>query len=46
MIMEDKNLQKFGKKITNKAILRPLRVKKIHNHHQINLVDMNEIFVI
>ena len=46
MIMEDKNLQTFGKKITNKAIPRPLRVKEIHNHHQINLVDMNEISAI
>lgn len=40
VIMEDKELRKFNVKFTNKAILRPVRVKEIHEQHQIDLVNM------
>jgi len=39
-IMEDKDLRKFNVKFTNKAIPRPVRVKRVHEQHQIDLVNM------
>ena len=44
--MEDKNLWTFSIKFTSKAVPRHERVKAIHDHHQIDLVDMNKMSVI
>ena len=44
--MENKSLKKFRIKFTNKAISRPVRVKGIHDRHQINLVYKNKMSVI
>ena len=33
--MEDKNLQKFSIRFTNKAIPRPVSIKETHDQHQI-----------
>ena len=46
VIIGDKNLQKFSIKFTKTAIPRPVRVKKIHHQHQIDLADMNKMSVI
>ena len=40
--MEHKNLRKLSTKFTNKAILRDVRVKEIHDLQKIGLVDMNK----
>ena len=39
-IMEDKDLRKYNVKFTNKARPRPVRVKGVHEQHQIDLVNM------
>lgn len=46
VIMEDKSLRKFSVKFTNKARPRPVRVKEIHDQHQIDLVDMKSMSVV
>ena len=43
--MEDKTLQKFNVKFTNKAQPRPVRVKAIHGQHQIDLINMKNMAV-
>ena len=43
-ILKDKTLRKFNVKFTNKA--RPVRVKVIHDQHQIDLMNMNNVEVV
>ena len=45
-IMEDKTLRKFNVKFTNKARPRPVRVKAIHDQHQIDLINMKNMAVV
>ena len=45
-IMEDKTLRKFNVKFTNKARPRPVRVKAIHDQHQIDLINMKNMTVV
>ena len=44
--MEDKTLQKFNAKFTNKAQTRPVRVKTIHDQHHIDLIDVKNMAVV
>ena len=45
-IMEDKTSRKFNVKFTNKARPRPVRVKAIHDQHQIDLINMKNMAVV
>ena len=45
-IMEDKTLRKFNVNFTNKARPRPVRVKAIHDQHQIDLINMKNMAVV
>lgn len=44
--MKNENLRKFNVKFTNKAKPRPVKVKRIHQQHQIDLVDMKRMQVL
>ena len=44
--MEDKTLRKFNVKFTNKARPGSVRVKAIHDQHQIDLIDMKNMAVV
>ena len=45
-IMEDETLRKFNVKFTNKARPRPVRVKTIHDQHQIDFINMKNMAVV
>ena len=42
--MEDKTLQKFNVKFTNKTRPRSVRVKTIHDQHQIDILSLLDVF--
>ena len=44
--MEDKTLQKFNVKFPNKAQSRPVRVKAIHDQHQIDLFNIRSMAIV
>ena len=44
--MEDKTLRKFNVNFTNNARPRPVRVKAIHDQHQIDLSNMKNMAVV
>ena len=45
-IIENKTLQKFNVKFTNRARPRPVCVKTIHDQHQIDLIHMKKMAVV